>query len=468
MIILFLQPIDIIEHQRSEFSIQSLEYDVQPPNTDETKLDQTVSIPKCPVDITTLQEITAETQTKLEDPSVLLDPDTVYKILLDWVTVLNKTFQQLHILKYTQSAHTHSEAVSGDPSETEANKVMNNANTTQTVETNITPTEDSYEYDGAEKLGRFSEEKLVDHTKGANMSVDGSKHAIPGASILNDKDFCYTKDPLFLPADVFSNVSELAQACFDIGCHGNILQYKDLQVTQNKDKVETLKDSKQFKEYVSEVSDNLTDKINIGTIEVQGQSSEGAHHSKGQGQYEQDSLLCREQDNLPNSASKDNCDTDVENENYTKINESDLMCSDNKESVSIVNQNVNTDMSESKLTDVNLIGAVDKLNSTENKSDLPCSENKVEVKDEGHCHSNCNKEDHHSNCHQGDEIIDEETSFFVRCYFPYLSAIKIRNKTKEHGKNWFQTWSALVSCLQGNTAFTLCSRRPRQPRLLET
>ena len=431
-----------MEHQRSEFSIQSLEYDVQPPNADETKLDETDPLPKCPVDITTLQEITAETQNKLEDPSVLLDPDTVYEILLDWVTVLNKTLQQLHILKYTQSAHTHSEAVSGDPSETEANKIVNNAKTAQT-ETNITPTENSYKYDGAEKLGRFSEEKLVDHGKGANRSVDSSKHTIPGASILNDKDFCYTKDPLFLPADVFSNVSQLAQACFDIGCHGNILQYKDLQVSQNNDKEKPSKDSKVFNEYVSEVSDILTDRINIGTIEVQGQSSEGAQHSKGQGcQYEQDSLLCREQDSLPNSASKDNCDSNVENENYAKLNESDLMCSDNKESVSIsfINQNIDADMSGNELTDTDLTGAAHKLDITENKSDLPCSENRIEVKGEGHCHRNCN---------QGDEIIDEETSFFVRCYFPYLSAIKIRNKTKEHGKNWYQTWCALVSCLQG-------------------
>ena len=473
----------MLEHQRSEFAIQ--EYYVQPSYKDETKVDETDSIPKCPVDITALQEITAETQTKLDDHSVLLDPGTVYKILLDWVTVLNKTFHELHLVKYTQSAQSHSEPASGDPGELEASKIVDNMKTTQGTETKEISIKHSFIGDTSETIGRVGEQKLVDTGKSALKSVDTPKPGEPGASILNDKDFCYTKDPLFLPANVFSNVSELAQVCFDLGCHGNILQYKDLQASQNKDEIKTLKSSKEFEENVIEFSDNLTDKSDIGTnknFEDQGHSSESAQHSKGQGyKYEQDSLLDSEQDSLPGSSSKDICDTNLENANYTKLNESALMCSNHKESDSIVKQEKNADVSDEELAHMDFVGAVHKQNITENESgdaqthvDLvgafheqnmtendnvhPCPNNTIVVRGEGHCHSNSNQGDCHSNsnqgdCHgnsnEGDEITDEETAFFVRCYFPYLSAIKIRSKTKEHRKCWYLTWCALVSCLQG-------------------
>ena len=438
----------MIEHQKSEFFIQSQEYEVQSASKEETRVDETDSIPKCPVDITALQDITAETQKKLEDPSVLLNPDTVYKVLLDWVTVLNRTFHELHLAKYTQSALIHSEAVSGqvfsDSDKMRTNKTLDNWKSTQTVETKADPIEltkeNSSKSDTSESFGRENESKIVGTGKSEKIkSADTLKHGEPGASILSDKDFCYTKDPLFLPVDVFSNVSELALACFDIGCHGNILQYQDLQVSQNEGKIDTLKSSKKYEETVSELSNNLTDKTDTGTkyyCEVQGHSSEDAQHSKGQG-------CQRKGGSLPGDASKNICDTNLETANGSKLNETALMCSENNVSVSdnSVQQETTADKIGYALTQSDLTSSVHESNMRENKSFDLCPDVISEVKGEGH---------YHSNSSFGDEVDDEGTAFFVRCYFPYLSAIKIRNKTKEHGKCWYQTWCALVLCLQGN------------------
>lgn len=418
-------------------------------------MDEIDSVPHSPVDISALQDITAETQKKLEDPSLLLNPNTVYKILLDWVTVLNKTFHSLHVMKYAQSALIGPVGVSDN----ETNE-SSQANVNKTTE-NLSDTE---------SIGNKENTTGMDTNKFQCSSVsDTLKNEGPGACILNDKDFCYTKDPLFLQTDVFSSVSELAQACFDFCCHGNILQFKNLYASPHQGKNDpTLISVKDCDKTLSEHLNNFTDRLITETKDfnnAQDQLSGHAHYSKDDGfKYDKDSFdnsakgTCDESSKyavgsecieaaLTDSriSSSDNCgfhkNTTGAGSGFLKETET-VSRSDSIENQSADSTKIPLDQPSDRLTDINVSDYKSELNR--NKDLEICSGRTGKVESCGH--QNCDS--NHYN-----DLMDKEIAFFVRCYFPYLSAIKIRNKTKERGKSWHQTWGALVSCLQGKMLF---------------
>ena len=520
---------------------------------DEVYPDETDSLPQSPVDISALQEITAETQKKLQDPYILLQPDKVCKILLDWVTVLNQTFHKLHIVKYTQSNLSHGEAVSDsdqvdnkdNQSDSVSNAIMvSGPENVINAENNDVKRDLKLEQDISELSFDTKTASSVNNQAKADLNQNKEtvmgKSREPGASILKDKDFCYTKDPLFLPSDVFSDVSELAQACFDICCHGNILLYRNLQSDQNPCKIET--DTK-----LTKVSDDtekaVCDNLKLAQLTVtekfdgaKGESVEcedrydkedtlcakeicdkhtecsvsSTHQSVGDNSNARDQALFHDgpmsgdsrkpftdvSDKQENSSSDkeistnsdkeisiiseteigSNCDKDIsinsENEissNFDKeiSNNTDKEVSSNtdKEMSSNINKeksnnsnNETSDMSSLSVSVDDSSSLQDNLQNTHNvlsynhtnvgaKVEITQDEVTKEVHETPITSNSCC-------CNQDDreEHWDEEMAFFVRCYFMYLSAVRIRRKTVEYGNCFYQTWCALVSCLQGKNA----------------
>ena len=438
-------------------------------------LDETDSLPQSPVDISALQNITAETQKKLQDPCVLLNSDAVYKILLDWVTVLNKTFHSLHIIKYAQSALSHAETVSdldqkdvSDNQSDSASCVTKSSGQDILSESNEIKSDLKPETDGFKLVQEIevvpSDNEQVSYQKKEIISM---KYEEPGASILKDKDFCYTKDPLFLPYDVFMDVLELAQACFDIGCHGNILQYRSLQVEQSQNKIETnVKSVKMCDEIMTETCANVQDAHateKYDTTQRQSVVCQG-HHAEKCGlcdreicdkHFDSSNLL----KNHPSSISNlmDNCSVSDENilqnlsansdsssDSDQKLSSKKLQGLSSKAATETSSQQVSVQNTDS-LKELN-----DNLNVRTNKDVEVVLAEDIEIRDKGHQIRDTEEPQLYDCNHcDKDEYCDQEMAFFVRCYFKYLSAVKIRKKTAEYGKCFFQTWCALVTCLQG-------------------
>ncbi|KAK3581472.1 hypothetical protein CHS0354_031798 [Potamilus streckersoni] len=182
------------------------------------------------VDISELDECTVATRKKMHDLSILLNPSAVSQILLDWVTVLNKTYQCLHLGKKEQAKINLSEAQYHTESSDTNVLALNRESSNDFTERGPLAGNDSFDkfgnYDSSQteevKTQMERVQNFVPETH-AMYSSSSSRNALHSGMV---NEFCYTKDPLFLPQHLLSSVSELATACFDIGCHGN-MKYLD-------------------------------------------------------------------------------------------------------------------------------------------------------------------------------------------------------------------------------------------------
>ena len=406
------------------------------------------------------------------------------------------------MMKYARCAPSHLEAVSnqvpedsdqnnldkGLPNQSEAGTESseNKKRFSASMEINADQVVENVqsEQTGSFELQFIDKTKVINSQKGESVQIKETvKNEGPGASILNDKDFCYTKDPLFLPTDAFMNVSELAQACLSIGCHGNSLQYKDLH------KLETFKVDDATLSEVCDNSKGAQNSVPSNYSKVQGHIPEGDHHSKGQGFQGEKDDLCDNCDNSKNTV----CDTfsksattvqTLQTENSLSAdasfgsNKSMLHIRSSAGSSGTVLETC-TSSNIPKLQDLS-VGNIETSIADEHLSmKCPNSATADKILDESHQTDDYDKlvsdDRNHGNkllsgdCYHGDKVpsddcnhgdkdnvSDEEMAFFVRCYFPYLSARGIRNKTKEHGKSLYKTWCAFVCCLQGKNWLTTC------------
>lgn len=162
--------------------------------------DGTSSVGKCPVDLNRLKDITNETIHKLEDSEISLDASAMHSTLCKWMTVLNETFYELHERKYCSDIEM---TLNGS-----AEKVRNEVKDNKSID----------EARDLPEIGNFSESEFLKCSCNSNSAIL--------SRILSDKDFCYVKDPLNIPSHLLKDIADLAQACFDIDCHGNILRYQ--------------------------------------------------------------------------------------------------------------------------------------------------------------------------------------------------------------------------------------------------
>ena len=403
------------------------------------------------------------------------------------------------MIKYARCAPSHSEAVSNQVPEDSDQNNMDKGLPNQSDEAGMESSENTKRFSASTEINAdqvvenvqseqtgSSEDMFIDQTKVINSQKsevvqikETVKNEGPGASILNDKDFCYTNDPLFLSTDAFMKVSEIAQACFSIGCHGNILRYKNLH------KLETFKVGDTT---VSEVCDNskgAQNSVPSNSSKVQGHD----HHSKGQGFLGEKDDLCDNCDNLTNTV----CDTfsksatavqNLQTENSLSADDSsgrkknmlhirssagsnDTVLETSTSSNIPELQDLSVEKTETSNANEHLsikcpnLATADKILDESHQTD---DYDKLVSDDRNHGNKllsgDCNHGDKlpSDDCNHGDKdnVNDEEMAFFVRCYFPYLSARRIRYKTKEHGKSLYKTWCAFVCCLQGKNWLTTC------------
>jgi len=146
------------------------------------------------VDVTRLQAATDHALAHLACAEVITDQARLLDALSGWIGVLHETYLAMHTAKYCKK--TSSSLVESD-----------NVCDTDVCDQN---------------------NKTTDATN-EDSSSQPSCHSCAIPTILQDSDFCYVEDPLRLPSNLFHSVSLLCQACFDTGCHGNILTYQQCQ-----------------------------------------------------------------------------------------------------------------------------------------------------------------------------------------------------------------------------------------------
>lgn len=340
------------------------------------------------VDCEELEQITLKTKETLEDLEILTNTEACYKVLLDWVTILNKTYQKFHLIKYKD---LESESLVETGSNFVDNNVVVSEENGEAVQNDLTGKASK-----TNQLKTDSDSKgSLEKNKNETTKSESFRNSETFIKILSDKDFCYLTDPLHLSKDLHQDVSELAQACFDIGCHGDILKFIELRFCDPKDqkKSDGLPNTGNI---VSDVND-----MDV-VIDVDGKSGEDLKdkHNKNE-------------------------DKKVEVEAVNEKAETEKAAAENDSTECF--EAKNSESNHGEKTDELLIVDCDDVEEQ-------CKASITSITD------------------TDDEMQEKAMVFFVRCYFPYLDVDRIREETVS-GKTCYNLWSALVTCMEGNNAW---------------
>ncbi|KAL3842655.1 hypothetical protein ACJMK2_020645 [Sinanodonta woodiana] len=362
------------------------------------------------VDISELEESTVATRKKLHDLSIFLDQTAVSKLLLDWVTVLNKTYQCLH-LRRKEQAKTNPSEVQNNIESGDSNIPALNQDSPSDIAERI---KGSFAgNDSVDKFGNYDSAKteevktrmervqnFVPETHYAMYSGSSSKDSVHSGTV---NEFCYAKDPLFLSQQSLSSVSELASACFDIGCHGNIMEYLDI---------------------CKECACNTVDESDLKSKESGDLSARSASEI----------VLA-----LPDESKTLHDKTLVENDNGNYSSNIHLTFETIETMSDDVDEKTSTVMDKNFDTEVKLTG---ECYSDENVPDL--QNHRSETLQEGSEIVSKNLEVH--DCDP--ESQDRQLSYFVGCYFPYLNVSRIRKVILASEIHLYLTWCSLMACIK--------------------
>ena len=253
-------------------------------------------------------------------------------------------------------------------------------------------------------------------------------------------EFCYIVDPLFLSSHLFSKVCEMAQACFDIGCHGNILEFqkyvKEDKCEKESDRVELndvcdTQNRSTNPERVNDKAKNIVDEQAISDLSSSGEGMKAVNvrvFSGGDGvannkninetnatadsgisvmSSEKNSFeqMDAEIDDLPIDNSGFESFTVKTNLSTTEITTKTLD-RNTKTTIYLVNNEIE-----------NNLASVDKLGTLQTKFESSTGK-------------------------------DNSMAFFVRCYLPYLKLCRVREDILE-GRLGSSSWCGLVSAMEG-------------------
>lgn len=425
---------------------------------DDLTPDGTSSVGKCPVDLNRLEDITNETINKLEDLEISLDASAMHNTLFTWVTVLNETFYELHLRKYCSDI----EMALNDSAEKVRNEVKDNR---FMDEAQVLP-----------EISNFSESEFLKCSCNSNSAIL--------SRILSDKDFCYVKDPLNIPSHLLKDIADLAQACFDIDCHGNILRYqKDIAEKRGCDLLE-----------------EANTKVGICGCRNKRQREGSTEHSKAR--------ICEQMNSdieeLDDENTSDKQDTVVDKTIETIENnseESGVMVRSKvapetfdhgggvtesvEHSVALDQNGITFEISDKDQNNTEIITAFVSRNVGEEKNRIKPSD---EHRDK-HCNTRSGEADeqgsqglvtetekdsdvtknHWMTAGAGDQSVEESIDtvnvdekyierkdismgFFIRCYLPYLRLSRVREVLLS-GKLEYESWCGLVASMEGMFGF---------------
>ncbi|XP_053385025.1 uncharacterized protein LOC123535954 [Mercenaria mercenaria] len=403
---------------------------------------------KAIVDCAELEKITLKTKEKMLDIEILTNPDTVYTVLSDWVSVLNKTFQEFHLKKYCD--------IENDKSEN--NELSESLKVNETA-SHVIDCDMVLKTQNCEAVEK-NDPKESDETSQVNVDCDlvgnkcqTDKHRIVRNSesvikILSDRDFCYLTDPLCISSDLFQDVCELTQACFDIGCHGDILKFIEFRFCE-KNFPENNHDLPDAEKVVTDVSDTdvviKADKDYTENLETATSSEKKCATDNGRDCDK--SFPCDDEEHSDKNKLKEDLDESeigTEASNLPEVKHNSL----GDEEVEIENLAID---SRTALT-----GGKSNAEKLQLPNEQSCETNSANGTDK-HFGTDFNeaakqKENGITGLANDDEIQDKAMAFFVRCYFPYLTVFRVREETLK-GKCCYNVWSALVTCMEGKARY---------------
>lgn len=373
------------------------------PSTDETD-----SVVKPLVDLSELEDATQKTVEILNDPAISLNPHAVFKTLTDWVMVLNKTFHRLHIKKFRPDID---DSVSMSDSRTSEGSALDDMNKV------LTETD--------EKVDDIDKNKSTENNESSvTMQCTGEREQGLDCAIgeiltpLTAPDFCYVKDPLCLPNELLKTVKELAQACFDTGCHGNIMQFQKI----DKQDIVTDKRNNNMNNTNEDVGE-----LNIEKSKQNGAKEELEHFDIKNNDFDNDgkdsNCVC---DDIVESKSE-NCDR-KKSTDFHKCDKID---------------NIRNDIKDTLGTD----------NVTQKTNNSACSVYNEE-EERKRCVEGSMSNSSVNRSSQAEEWKDNSIGFFVRCYFPYLKPVRVREAILS-GKFEYQTWCGMLTGMEGKFTKTV-------------
>lgn len=421
--------------------------------TEET--DSVDGLDKAVVDCTQLEKVTAETKEKLQDIEILMKPEAVYKVLLDWVTILNKTFQEFHIKKFWVKADNDIGENEFPDSLNKSENVLPVKKTDRLVEIDHWQLDEAKDFRNAGKMSQVETctgcHTIFKANNCAQGRLSNMRNPISVIKVLRNSNFCNLADPLHLTKDVFQDVCELAQACYDTGCHGDILDFIEYTYVENGKVKEVIL---QASERVV-VSEGCKSKVNELNKDGANELDKDGNHAESIDQINED-ITENFEVNKENGYSEEIGRTEsLKNHsiNITSVSDKDTVseiachpeqqndlgdnCTENVDTVKVP-QNVNVETFSPDFQ-------MEQLGKTENVEKLECVQ-KVSYQQT-------------SEPGDTDEIVvktikDDDTQcqaigFFVRSYFPYLTPLRIREESLKQ-KCSYHVWSALLTCMEGN------------------
>ncbi|XP_052269616.1 uncharacterized protein LOC127871025 isoform X2 [Dreissena polymorpha] len=396
------------------------------------------------VDISLLKSKTAQVNRTLEDIETLTNPELMKKELLSWVNVLNATFCEMHLKKYGSLNYSK-----GFRNEVSIEKLGGS---------NISQSEYKKDVDAIESNCDNSVNDLKKDEKVAsveqNQKIYETNHIVSRETssnilkIIKNEEFAYVKDPLTLPHVLLKEVSELAQACFDLGCHGDILEY------QNIEKYEEALLQYSCEECNSNCDSSMSERhINKSHDSVDLAESTRSHLVDNNKQTSVNESVCflvksesMEQQSVETCV-KENTVSEVQIKFVDEICDLQSSCLTSEH----LQFNEKSDVMESytalaKESDNSVEETSKKLNGIENVTllgnnmqSMGNALEKKKTKDEEKAFIVVDRE--------SENKADLASAFFVRCYFPYLSCHRVRSEVLS-GNVAFHTWSALVTCME--------------------
>ncbi|XP_052800532.1 uncharacterized protein LOC128231569 [Mya arenaria] len=392
--------------------------------------DETDSAPKSVVDLKTLEKATQNTKEKLNNVDILTNSELLYNTLFDWVTVLNETIHEMHLIKYGSQSRPH------------ILSVLENNN--EKLKSSTGKPKDS---NSANSIG----ESTVSTECALTLCGTSPENSTVMVTVLQDKDFCYVKDPLLLPRLLFKDVCELAQACFDIGCHGNIMKFHKntsgkSSFSQGHDKMP--------------VCDTDCGASN-------GEESCSCSNTGINGDAKETVIGCAERE-LTSTSVVTNCDKsashirDDMSKTFMNTFQTVTVCDKVEQTQhEHIEQNGNTQEKEKIL---NMQSSENDVNQGHNNM-LPKCADTIENVNTAMCTTSEHfkniqtvicaasvPEERPSSVEVGKEVQDKEMGFFLRCYFPYMQVGKVRADVLS-GRAGYHTWTAIITCMEVLAAY---------------
>lgn len=179
------------------------------PEEQELKQDNPLSDPEQESPILGLNEFiqkTVKTRAKLQDFSVMLNPDALWETLADWMISLNTVMKNLNTQKYLKVLQSKHSEKCRLRLVTESSKEENKSDVVEDSQMSLDDTE---------------KDKVVMDTECEQPSSpmlelsDFEKFSV--------QDFCNVEDPLQLSSEMFTLVKDLARQCFNSQCFNNIV-----------------------------------------------------------------------------------------------------------------------------------------------------------------------------------------------------------------------------------------------------